>query len=228
MALTDDLRRALVGGGTPAALAIRKPAPAGRLGADELVASEAWTADVRDFLASAMRAGLNCLLYGPTGSGKTTNLRALLGPREVGARVVVLEHTAELRLDLPNVAALEAVPRPSGDLTLADIFPVTLQLLPEVIVLGGILSGEALPFLNAALSGHQVLATVHAGSPELALAPGGPGLRGRARPRPGARAAGAGTGPSDRDTAAAWCAWRSRSPAELRSGLQAQYSVSCR
>ena len=72
-------------------------------------------------------------------------------------------------MDLPNVVALEAVPRPGGDLTLADIFPVTLQLLPELIVLGEILSGEALPFLNAALSGHQVLATVHAGSPELAL-----------------------------------------------------------
>jgi pilus assembly protein CpaF len=152
-----------------AALAIRKLAPAGRLGGDELVDGGAWTADLRDFLAAVMRAGLNCLLYGPTGSGKTTNLRAMLGLREDAARVVVLEHTAELRLNLPNVVALEAVPRPGGDLTLADIFPVTLQLLPEVIVLGEILSGEALPFLNAALSGHQVLATIHAGSPELAL-----------------------------------------------------------
>jgi pilus assembly protein CpaF len=153
-----------------ALLALRKPAPPGRLGPDELVAAGAWTEELRQFLATAMDAELNCLVYGPTGSGKTTGLRALLRLQDERRRVLVLEHTAELRLDLPNVAALEAVPRPGGrDLTLADVFPITLQFLPRTIVLGEILSGEALPFLNAALSGHQVLATVHAGSPELAL-----------------------------------------------------------
>ncbi len=163
------IARPLLSQGTPL-LALRKPAPPGRLGPDELVSRGAWTGELREFLGTAMQAELNCLIHGPTGSGKTTDLRALLQLHQDGRRIVVLEHTAELRLDAPNVMALEAVPRPGGaDLTLADIFPVTLQLLPQVLVLGEILSSEALPFLNAALSGHQVLATVHAGSPELAL-----------------------------------------------------------
>ena len=67
-------------------------------GPDELVELGTWSAPLRDFLRGAVRAPLNILVSGGTGSGKTTTLGALsafVGARE---RIVTIEDAAELRL----------------------------------------------------------------------------------------------------------------------------------
>lgn len=186
------LRPPLAPSGT--ALAIRKPAPAASpLGPEDLVRSGAWSPALRDFLRWAVRdARLSLLFYGETGAGKTTSLRAAAGfiPRggdagvrpveggvpgvrfrRSGVRVVTMEHTLELYLQHDHVLALEAVERPDGEkaIPLERVFPVTLQLLPTWIIVGEVLGPEALPMLKAAISGHPVMATIHAGSPEMAV-----------------------------------------------------------
>jgi pilus assembly protein CpaF len=143
------------------------------LDADELIARGTWSPPLRDFLARAVRARLNILVSGGTGSGKTTTLNALSSFVAAGERIVTLEDTAELRLQQPHVLRLEGRPpnvEGRGEITLRRLLRNALRMRPDRIVVGEIRGGEALDMLAAMTTGHDgSLSTVHAGSPAEAL-----------------------------------------------------------
>jgi pilus assembly protein CpaF len=143
------------------------------LDADELVARGTWTAPLRDVLARAVRARLNVLVSGGTGSGKTTTLGALSSFAPAGERIATIEDTAELRLAQPHVVRLEARPpnvEGCGEITIRRLLRNALRMRPDRIVVGEIRGGEALEMLAAMTTGHDgSLSTVHAGSPAEAL-----------------------------------------------------------
>jgi pilus assembly protein CpaF len=120
-----------------------------------------------------VRARLNVLVSGGTGSGKTTTLGALasfVGERE---RIVTIEDTAELTLSQRHVVRLEARP-PSvegrGEVTIRRLVRNALRMRPDRIVVGEVRGPEALDMLAAMTTGHDgSLCTVHAGSPAEAL-----------------------------------------------------------
>ncbi len=143
------------------------------LSAEDLVALGTWPAALRDVLAGAVRARLNILVTGGTGSGKTTTLNALSSFAGAGERIVTIEDTAELRLRQPHVVRLEARP-PSvegrGEVTIRRLVRNALRMRPDRIVVGEVRGPEALDMLAALSTGHDgSLCTVHAGSPEEAL-----------------------------------------------------------
>jgi pilus assembly protein CpaF len=143
------------------------------LDAEELVARGTWSPPLRDFLARAVRARLNVLVSGGTGSGKTTTLGALSSFVDGGERIVTIEDTAELRLQQPHVVRLEGRPpnvEGRGEITLRRLVRNALRMRPDRIVVGEIRGGEALEMLAAMTTGHDgSLSTVHAGSPAEAL-----------------------------------------------------------
>jgi pilus assembly protein CpaF len=153
-------------------LTIRRFRPCG-FSADDLVALGTWTAPLRELLSQAVRARLNVLVSGGTGSGKTTTLNALSGFVPDGERVVTIEDTAELRLQRPHVVRLEARPASvegRGEVTIRRLVRNALRMRPDRIVVGEVRGPEALDMLGAMSSGHDgSLCTVHAGSPEEAL-----------------------------------------------------------
>src|SRR5690349_19167719 len=143
------------------------------LGDEDLVELGTWSVPLRDFLARAVRARLNVLVTGGTGSGKTTTLNALSSFVPAGERIVTIEDTAELRLRQPHVVRLEARP-PSvegrGEVTIRRLVRNALRMRPDRIVVGEVRGPEALDMLAAMSTGHDgSLCTVHAGSPEEAL-----------------------------------------------------------
>ena len=89
-------------------------------------------------LRAAVRAGRNILISGGTGTGKTTLLNALAASIPVEDRVVLIEETSEIRLDLPNVVRFEArrAVVPLGQegatpaVTIADLVRATLRHRP--------------------------------------------------------------------------------------------------
>jgi pilus assembly protein CpaF len=140
---------------------------------DDLVAAGTLTAPLRDFLARCVRARLNVLVSGGTGSGKTTTLNALSSFVPAGERIVTVEDAAELRLQQPHVVRLEARPASlegRGEVTIRALVRNALRMRPDRIVVGEVRGAEALDMLAAMTTGHDgSLSTVHAGSPEEAL-----------------------------------------------------------
>ncbi|HQR38907.1 MAG TPA: GspE/PulE family protein [Blastocatellia bacterium] len=105
------------------------------------------------------RGGL-VLFSGPTGSGKTTTLAAILGECDsVRENIVTIEDPVEIRL--PGITQ-SAVNELKGE-TFSRLLRNTLRVAPDRILVGEIRDTETAHLvIKAALTGHQVLSTVHA------------------------------------------------------------------
>ncbi len=141
---------------------------------DDLVDKQALTDYMADFLKAASKSKLNILISGGTGTGKTTMLNAVSNYIPAHERVVTLEDSAELQLQIPHVLRLETRPENtegSGEVTLRDLVRNSLRMRPDRIVIGEVRSGEAFDMLQAMNTGHEgSLTTVHANTPRDALA----------------------------------------------------------
>jgi len=147
--------------------------PAERLRAEDLVNLRALTQPMLDFLSHCVRARLNGLISGGTGSGKTTFLNVLSGYIGDRERIVTIEDAAELQLHQEHVARLETRPpnvEGKGAVKQRQLVINALRMRPDRIVIGEIRGDEALDMLQAMNTGHDgSLTTVHANSPRDAL-----------------------------------------------------------
>ncbi len=99
------------------------------------------------------------LVTGPTGSGKTTTLYASLG-RVDTATTNVLTVEDPVEYELPGIGQTQV--NPKIDLTFAKALRAILRQDPDVIMIGEIRDHETAQIaIQASLTGHLVLATVH-------------------------------------------------------------------
>ncbi len=144
------------------------------LSADDLVDRGTMTEAMAGFLEACVRAKLNVLVSGGTGSGKTTTLNILSSFIPPGDRVVTIEDAAELRLVQEHVVSLEARPanlEGKGEITIRQLVKNALRMRPDRIIVGEVRGGEALDMLQAMNTGHDgSLTTGHANSPRDMLA----------------------------------------------------------
>jgi pilus assembly protein CpaF len=126
-----------------------------------------------EFLDGIVKAKMNTLISGGTGSGKTTILNVLAASIPNGERVITIEDSAELRLNRPNVVGLEARPanvEGTGEVTIRQLVKNALRMRPDRIIVGEVRGGEAFDMLQAMNTGHEgSITTVHANSPDDAL-----------------------------------------------------------
>src|ERR1017187_4830837 len=99
------------------------------------------------------------LTTGPTGSGKTTTLYAILqriySPEK---KIVTIEDPVEY--ELPGVAQIPV--RPSRNFSFANGLRSILRQDPDVVMVGEIRDSETAEIaIRAALTGHQVFSTLH-------------------------------------------------------------------
>lgn len=137
---------------------------------EEMEASGSVEAELRMFLAWAVRSRRSIAVCGGTGSGKTTLLNALSCVISPDERIVTIEDSAELRFfEHPNVARMEARPQNAegaGEVTIRDLVINALRMRPDRIVVGECRGAEALDMLTAMNTGHDgSLTTLHANSP---------------------------------------------------------------
>jgi general secretion pathway protein E len=102
------------------------------------------------------------IVCGPTGSGKTTSLYAMLDTIDFHTHnVVTIEDPIEYML--PNASQIEV--NVKADITFANALRNILRQDPDVICVGEIRDGEtAAMALQASQTGHLVLATLHSSS----------------------------------------------------------------
>ena len=105
------------------------------------------------------RTGGLVLVTGPTGSGKTTTLYAALARLNTQAvKIVTVEDPVEYRVDGVTQVAVQ----PKAGLTFAAALRAMLRHDPDVIMVGELRDPETAAIaIQAALTGHLVLATLH-------------------------------------------------------------------
>ena len=139
------------------------------LSIDNLVGFGTLSEEMAEFLQACVKARLNIMVSGGTGSGKTTTLNVLSSFIPDKERIVTLEDAAELRLQQQHVVTLESRPanlEGRGAITIRDLVRNALRMRPDRIIVGEVRSGEALDMLQAMNTGHDgSLTTGHANSP---------------------------------------------------------------
>lgn len=133
--------------------------------------------NISDNLAKVLKiaaaCGLNVVISGGTGSGKTTMLNAMSQLIDPGDRVVTIEDAAELQLQQPHVVRLETRPpnlEGTGEITMRDLVKNALRMRPDRIICGEVRGAEALDMLQAMNTGHDgSMCTLHANNPREAL-----------------------------------------------------------
>jgi pilus assembly protein CpaF len=139
----------------------------------DLIAMGTFTDAIASVLAASVEGGMNVLVSGGTGTGKTTLLNVLSSFVPRTDRIVTIEDAVELQLHQEHVIRLEARPQNTegnGEVTIRDLVRNALRMRPDRIIIGEVRGAEALDMLQAMNTGHDgSLTTVHANAPRDAL-----------------------------------------------------------
>ncbi|HEY1486217.1 MAG TPA: CpaF/VirB11 family protein [Micromonosporaceae bacterium] len=130
---------------------------------------------MRDFLRASVAAGLNIMVAGRAGAGKTTMLRALASEIPGEEPFILLEESRELGLHTNPyhqwVMSFESRDghgekgsdgRPAGEITIAELIPVSLRMGAQRIIVGEVRSREIVPMLEAMTTSRGSMCTIHA------------------------------------------------------------------
>lgn len=131
-----------------------------------------------DFLCMCLRYGISFVVAGATSSGKTTLLNALLSSIPDNKRIFTIE-SGSRELSLVKVKdgkvinnVVHTLSRPSDnpayDITQEDLVVASLRFNPDIVVVGEMRNTEAYSAVEASLTGHTVVSTIHASAADAA------------------------------------------------------------
>jgi len=134
----------------------------------DLLAKQSISPEMVALLQAVVKARLNLLVCGGTGSGKTTMLNCLSSFVPADERIVTIEDSAELSLQQTHVVRLETRPpnlEGKGEITARELVRNTLRMRPDRIIVGEVRGAEVFDMLQAMSTGHDgSIATIHANS----------------------------------------------------------------
>jgi pilus assembly protein CpaF len=116
-------------------------------------------------LTSLLLAKMNMLIFGGTGTGKTSLLNAMLQQLPSQERIVIVEDTAELVVTHEHTLRLETWDNveTGKSITQRDLLKNALRMRPDRIIVGEIRGDEVIEMFQAMNTGHDgSISTVHA------------------------------------------------------------------
>ncbi|PKO25555.1 MAG: pilus assembly protein CpaF [Betaproteobacteria bacterium HGW-Betaproteobacteria-8] len=131
------------------------------------------TPAMAEVLQGLVKAKVNFVISGGTGTGKTTLLNVLSRNIPASERVITIEDAAELQLQQPHVVRLEVRPpniEGKGEVTPRMLVRNSLRMRPDRIIVGEVRGAEVVDMLQAMNTGHEgSMVTIHANTPRDAL-----------------------------------------------------------
>lgn len=144
------------------------------LSVPDLIRLDTMSPSIAELLAACVKARLNIIISGGTGTGKTTLLNVVSSFIPEGERIISVEDAVELQLQQDHVVRLESRPpniEGKGEVSIRELVRNSLRMRPDRIIVGEVRGAEALDMLQAMNTGHDgSLSTIHANSPRDALA----------------------------------------------------------
>jgi pilus assembly protein CpaF len=142
-------------------------------GMEDLIRFKSVTPEIGEVLLGLVKAKVNLLISGGTGTGKTTLLNVMSAAIPAEERIVTIEDAAELQLQQPHVVRLETRPaniEGKGEVTQRALVRNSLRMRPDRIIVGEVRGAEVMDMLQAMNTGHEgSMTTLHANSPRDAL-----------------------------------------------------------
>jgi len=139
---------------------------------NDLISNGTLTEEMMDFLIAAYRYGLSMVLAGKTNAGKTT-LMSIIMQEAVppNKKLITIEYQdREFNLVLPNNKVVHFCTRESDNpdqvISAQRLLEFSMTMNPSYLCLAEIKGGEAFETIEAAETGHPVIATVHGASAE--------------------------------------------------------------
>jgi type IV secretion system protein VirB11 len=120
--------------------------------------------DLIAFLEECVRSRLNILLTGPTGSGKTTLAKSLVGAIDQQERLITIEDVLELVIEQPNHVRL-LFQRDEATESVIDaetLLQACLRMRPDRVFLAEIRGAEAWTYVTGVMPPHPgSISTIH-------------------------------------------------------------------
>ncbi len=145
---------------------------------EQIINSGSATDKMIGFLCMCLRYGVSFVVAGATSSGKTTLLNALLSSVPNNKRIFTIEsgsrELALIRIEEGKITnnVVHTLSRPSDtesyDIAQEDLVVASLRFNPDIVVVGEIRDAEAYSAVEASLTGHTVVSTVHASAADAA------------------------------------------------------------
>ncbi|MCL4378762.1 MAG: CpaF family protein [Actinobacteria bacterium] len=137
---------------------------------EDLINLGSLSQNIADFIKICAQSKINIIVSGATSTGKTTFLNIISNFIPGNERIITIEDTLELNLNLEHVIKLESKPpnlEGRGEITIRDLVRNSLRMRPDRIIVGEIRGIEAIDTLQAMNTGHDgSMTTIHANSPE--------------------------------------------------------------
>jgi pilus assembly protein CpaF len=144
-----------------------------RITVENLIKGDSASEDMIRFLLCCMRYGVSFVVAGATFSGKTTLLNALLKKQpddkriftiEAGSRELDLvrkdEETEKIINNVVHTLAKKS-DKPAQNITMEKLVVASLRFNPDLIVVGEMRDEEAYAAIDASLTGHTLVSTIH-------------------------------------------------------------------
>lgn len=144
------------------------------IGVKELLEFQTVSEEILIFLEKLVRAGMNIIISGATGTGKTTFLNVLSNYIPKQERIITIEDSAELKISgIENLVRLEARSaniEGAKQVSIRDLIKSSLRMRPDRIIVGEVRGEEAIDMLQAFNVGQDgSISTIHANSAKDAL-----------------------------------------------------------
>lgn len=124
-----------------------------------LVELKSLTKECSDYLSELVKCGYNIFISGGTSSGKTTFLNALSENILPEERVIVIEDSAELKIEqIKNIVHMECRGANSigkGEVNMASLIKTSLRMRPDRIIVGEVRGKEVVDMIQAMNTGHS-------------------------------------------------------------------------